>query len=68
MTSSRSARRRSRKLQDARSLPPAEWERIVREKSYIRPLPPIVPLHRMAGARVAAAQGEDSPGDDAALH
>ncbi len=64
----RRARGARRRTGDARSLPLAEWERIVREKSYIRPLPPVVPLHRMAAARVAAGLAADSPGDDAALH
>ncbi len=35
-----------------RTLPLAELERLVRERSYLRPLPPVVPLHRMGRARL----------------
>jgi hypothetical protein len=45
-----------RKPADARSLPLAEWERLMREKTYPRPLPPPTPLHLMGRDRRDAAE------------
>ena len=47
---------------DRRALPPGEWERIMREKSYIRPLAAVPSLHEMARRRIVTA-GTDSPAD-----
>lgn len=48
----------------ARSLPRAEWERLLREKSYLRPLAPVVPLHTMGRRReLAASEPEDETGE-----
>lgn len=51
-------RRPRRNRPGARDLPPREWERLLRERSYIRPLPAPVPLHVMARRREMAAPGE----------
>ena len=48
------ARRRPRT--DGRALPTREWERLMREKAYLRPLPPPPPLHLMGRARREAAE------------
>jgi hypothetical protein len=45
--------------QPRRSLPPGEWERLLREKSYIRPLAAVPSLHQMARRRIVTA-GTDS--------
>lgn len=43
---------RRRPQADGRSLRLAEWDRMLRERSYLRPLPPPTPLHRMGQARL----------------
>ncbi len=45
------ARRAPRQTPDARTLPSGEWERLLRERSYLRPLPPPLSLHQMARRR-----------------
>jgi hypothetical protein len=52
------ARRRPRTRSDR--IPFAELERLVREKSFLRPLPPVVPLHRMGRARLYDHQADDN--------
>lgn len=37
-----------------------ELERLVRQRSYIRPLDAVPPLHAMAKARAAAAEGDQA--------
>jgi hypothetical protein len=60
-------RQRSRRTRTGpRDLPPGEWERLLRERSYLRPLPPPVPLHvmgrqRRPAARTAAPAGTVHP-------
>ncbi len=47
---------------DARTLPLAEWDRLLRDKSYIRPLAAVPALHQMARRRMVTV-GTDSPAD-----
>lgn len=47
---------------DARTLPPRELERLLRQRSYIRPLDAVPPLHVMARRRTLIP-GTDSPAD-----
>jgi hypothetical protein len=52
MTQARpAARPRRRTAARARDLPRGEWERLLREPSYRRPLPPPLPLHVMGRRR-----------------
>lgn len=46
-----------------RSMKPAEWDRMVRQRAYIPAPPPPLPLHVMAKARILAV-GTDNPTDD----
>jgi hypothetical protein len=45
----------------ARSLTAREWETLMRERSFLRPLPPPTPLHRMGRARLDYQQDDDNP-------
>lgn len=52
MTASPATRpRRRRARAGARDLPRGEWERLLREPVYLRPLPAPVPLHVMGRRR-----------------
>jgi hypothetical protein len=50
---------RQRPRPDARTLSLRELERLLRERSYLRPLPPPTPLHRMGRARLDDHQGDN---------
>jgi hypothetical protein len=52
VTTARPATRpRRRTSARARDLPHGEWERLLRERAYLRPLPAAVPLHVMGRRR-----------------
>lgn len=52
--------RRRRRQPGRRSMAPGEWERLVRERAYIKPVPTVPALHQMARARLRARQHEDN--------
>ena len=49
--------------QQPRTLPPGEWERLLRERVYLRPIPVPPTLHVMARRRIVIA-GTDGPAAD----
>jgi hypothetical protein len=51
---------RRRRPANSRSLSAREWERLLRQPSYLRPLPPPVPLHRMGQARIEDHHQDDN--------
>lgn len=44
-----------RYAEQRRTLPRREWDRLMRQRSYIRPLDAVPPLHVMARRRIVAA-------------
>jgi hypothetical protein len=50
---------RTKSVADARTLPRAEWERLLRERVYLRPIPVAPALHQMARRRNDEHLAED---------
>jgi len=51
---------RRRPPADRRTLPPGEWERLLRERVYLRPIPVPAALHQIARARLVQHQDAET--------